>query len=72
MLLVDTSLPVAVILRSGTLNRGRSVEEVVYSHPAVFEAAVIGVPDEQWSESVRAVVVLKERQLATAEDMVVL
>ncbi|MFL9812711.1 AMP-binding protein [Stutzerimonas sp. VN223-3] len=35
------------------------VEQVIYSLPQVFEAAVVGAPDEQWGESVRAVVVLK-------------
>lgn len=35
------------------------VEQVLYTLPEVFEAAVIGVPDEQWGEAVRAVVVLK-------------
>ncbi len=35
------------------------VEQVLYSLPQVFEAAVVGVPDEQWGEAVRAVIVLK-------------
>ncbi|WP_421684386.1 AMP-binding protein [Stutzerimonas urumqiensis] len=35
------------------------VEQVLYRLPEVFEAAVVGVPDEQWGEAVRAVVVLK-------------
>jgi long-chain acyl-CoA synthetase len=35
----------------------REVEEVLYAHPAVLEASVIGVPDEVWGESVRALVV---------------
>jgi long-chain acyl-CoA synthetase len=37
----------------------REVEDVLYKHPAVREAAVIGVPDEYWVERVHAVVVLK-------------
>jgi len=36
------------------------VEDVLYSHPDVFEAAVIGLPDPHWGEKVTAVVVLKE------------
>ena len=44
------------------------VEQVIYSFPEVFEAAVVGVPDAQWGEAVRAVVVLKPgAQLEAAE-----
>jgi long-chain acyl-CoA synthetase len=35
------------------------VEEVLYKHPAVLEAAVFGVPDDQWGEAVHAVIVLR-------------
>jgi acyl-CoA synthetase (AMP-forming)/AMP-acid ligase II len=35
------------------------VENVLYEHPDVAEAAVIGVPDEHWGESVKALIVLK-------------
>jgi acyl-CoA synthetase (AMP-forming)/AMP-acid ligase II len=37
------------------------VENVVITHPAVKEVSVIGVPDEKWGESVKAIVVLKSR-----------
>lgn len=36
------------------------VEQVLYEHPAVLEAAVIGVPDDKWGEAVTAVVVLNQ------------
>jgi acyl-CoA synthetase (AMP-forming)/AMP-acid ligase II len=47
----------------------REVEEVLYRYPAVQEAAVIGVPDDVWVERVHAVVILKEGQRATAEEI---
>lgn len=46
------------------------VENVLYGHPAVAEAAVIGVPNERWGENGRAVVVLAEGAEATAEDLI--
>ncbi len=48
----------------------REVEEVIYRHPAVSQCAVIGVPDDRWGESVKAIVVLKEGAAATAEDII--
>ncbi|HME44147.1 MAG TPA: long-chain-fatty-acid--CoA ligase [Syntrophorhabdales bacterium] len=47
----------------------REVEEVLYRYPAVQEAAVIGVPDDVWVERVHAVIILKEGEQATAEDV---
>ncbi|MGE0138937.1 MAG: class I adenylate-forming enzyme family protein [Ilumatobacteraceae bacterium] len=43
------------------------VEEALYTHPAIAEAAVFGVPDERWGEAVYAMVVLREP--ATAEEL---
>jgi len=46
------------------------VERVLFTHPAVREAAVIGIPSAQWGESVHAVVVLKDGAAATAEELI--
>jgi long-chain acyl-CoA synthetase len=44
---------------SGGLNvYPNEVEQVLYEHPAVLEAAVVGAPDDEWGETVAAVVVL--------------
>ncbi len=48
----------------------REIEEVLYAHPAVLEAAIIGVPDELWGESVMALVVLRPGQAATADELI--
>lgn len=48
----------------------REVEEVLYRHPAVLEAAVIGIPDEKWVERVHAVITLKEKQKTSEDDIV--
>ncbi|GLU49253.1 fatty acyl-CoA synthetase [Nocardiopsis ansamitocini] len=49
-----------VINTGGVLVASREVEDVLYRHGAVAEAAVIAVPDERWGEAVTAVVVLRE------------
>lgn len=49
-----------------------TVEQVIWSHPAVQDCAVIGVPDEKWGEAVKAVVELNPGASASAEELIAL
>jgi long-chain acyl-CoA synthetase len=46
------------------------VEACIGKHPAVKECAIIGVPDPKWTQSVKAIVVLKEGETASGEDII--
>ncbi|MGC9668668.1 long-chain-fatty-acid--CoA ligase [Planosporangium sp. 12N6] len=59
-----------LIIRGGFNVYPREVEEVLYEHPAVAEAAVIGRPDEKLGEEVMAVVAAKPGAALTAEDVI--
>jgi acyl-CoA synthetase (AMP-forming)/AMP-acid ligase II len=59
-----------MILSGGENIAGSEVERVLYEHPAVLEAAVVGQPDPRWGEVPVAFVVLREGAAATAEELV--
>lgn len=59
-----------MILTGGENVYSREVEEVIYTHPSVSEAAIIGLPDVTWGENVTAVVVLKPGATATEADII--
>ncbi len=46
------------------------VEAVLFRHPAIYDAAVVGLPDTKWGEVVTAIVILKENAQATEEEIV--
>ncbi|MGH8429082.1 MAG: class I adenylate-forming enzyme family protein, partial [Solimonas sp.] len=59
-----------MIISGGENVYSTEVESAIYEHPAVLEAAVIGVPDEQWGEAVLAVVVRKEGVEVTEAEII--
>lgn len=48
----------------------REIEELLYRHPKIQEAAVIGVPDPFWGESVKAFIVFKKGEMMTKEEVI--
>jgi len=50
----------------------REIEDILSEHPAVSEVAVIGVPHPKWGEAIKAVVVLRPAQTATAKELITL
>ncbi len=59
-----------MIIRGGFNVYPREIEEVLYGHPAVAEAAVIGIPHESHGEEIKAVIALKAGQNATPEAII--
>jgi fatty-acyl-CoA synthase len=59
-----------VIITGGENVSSIEVEDVLFSHPAVAEVAVIGVPSEKWGETIKALVVLADGQEATEQDLI--
>ncbi len=58
-----------MIIRAGENISPEELEMVLHSHPKVDEAAVIGVPDEEWGEVPKAIIVLKKGVKATPEEL---
>ena len=59
-----------VIITGGENVSSIEVEDAVFSHPAVAEVAVIGIPDEKWGELVTALVVPAPGQQVTVEEII--
>ena len=59
-----------MIITGGINVYPREIEEVIYTHPAVMDCSVIGVPDEKWGESVKAVITLKPGKDVAAQEII--
>jgi acyl-CoA synthetase (AMP-forming)/AMP-acid ligase II len=59
-----------MIVTGGENVYSTEVENVLYMHPKILEAAVFGVPDEKWGEAVNAAVVLKAGETATEDEII--
>ena len=59
-----------LVIRGGYNVYPREIEEVLYAHPSILEAAVIGKPDERLGEEVVAVVALREGASVSAEEII--
>jgi len=59
-----------LIIRGGENIYPREIDEVLYQHPKVSEAATVGVPDELYGEAVKSFVVLREGESATEEEII--
>ncbi len=59
-----------MIIRGGENIYPREVDDLLYTHPAVAAAAVIGVPDELYGEAVAAFIVLKDGETATGAEII--
>jgi acyl-CoA synthetase (AMP-forming)/AMP-acid ligase II len=57
------------IIRGGENIAPAEIEDVLLEHPAVAEAAVVGIPDEHWGQDIAAAVVLRPGQAVAAEEL---
>ncbi len=59
-----------MVISGGVNIYPREIEDHINTHPAVLEAAVIGVPDHEWGETLRAFVVLRSGRNATEQEVI--
>ena len=59
-----------MIISGGENIYSTQVEAAIHQHPGVLESAVFGIPDDEWGESVKAVVVMKPGETATEQEII--
>jgi fatty-acyl-CoA synthase len=59
-----------MIIRGGENIYPKEIEEFIYTHPAVRDVQVIGVPDKKYGEEIMACIILKEKDSITQEEMI--
>ncbi|PCI33276.1 MAG: long-chain-fatty-acid--CoA ligase [Elusimicrobia bacterium] len=60
-----------MIIRGGENIYPKEIEEILYKHAAIAEAAIVGLPHKRWGEEVAAFLVLKENEVLTAKELAV-
>jgi len=58
-----------MIIRAGENISPEEVEDILYAHPKIEEAAVIGIADPDWGQEPKAIVVLKKGEAATPDEI---
>ena len=59
-----------MIISGGENIYPKEIEDVLYAHPCLADVAVVGVPDDEWGESVKAVVTLREGATVAEEELI--
>src|SRR5580765_8122574 len=59
-----------MVISGGVNIYPREIEDVLITHPKVLDVAVIGVPDPEWGEQLKAIVQLKPGEHATQEEII--
>ena len=60
-----------LIIKGGENIAPREIDEVLYKHPAVLDAAAVGIPDDTYGEEIMACVVLQPGQTSSEEDLII-
>ncbi|BAC14173.1 long-chain fatty-acid-CoA ligase [Oceanobacillus iheyensis HTE831] len=58
-----------MIIRGGENIYPREIEELLYKHPKILDAQVVGVPDEKFGEEVHAWIILKEGEISSSDEI---